>query len=227
MQNTPVENPKQELINHLLQQKLSAHAGLEHHALQQSPLSYAQQTWWLLQELNPGSPAYNRSTLLRLTGELDPRALLSSLNALVERHRLLQVEIRTIDGMPCQLPAHFPGFELPLVDLSHLPEQQGQESALQQCLALARQPFQLDSAPLLRFYLFKITPRVHFLLAVSHHILFDAWSESVFIHDVLSLYESFITGQPSLLPPLPIDYFDAVAWQRDQLQTRALKQQLD
>ncbi|RBO82164.1 non-ribosomal peptide synthetase [Nocardia puris] len=54
------------------------------------PLSPAQQRMWVLNRLDPASPAYNIAVALRLTGHLDLDALREAVRTLVERHETLR-----------------------------------------------------------------------------------------------------------------------------------------
>ena len=54
------------------------------------PLSWAQQRLWFLDQLEPGSSAYNISWTVRLRGELQIDALQSAVDKLVMRHETLR-----------------------------------------------------------------------------------------------------------------------------------------
>ncbi|HEX6908982.1 MAG TPA: condensation domain-containing protein, partial [Longimicrobium sp.] len=54
------------------------------------PLSFAQQRLWVLDQLDPGSAAYNMPAPLRLRGPLDARALERALDDLRARHEPLR-----------------------------------------------------------------------------------------------------------------------------------------
>ncbi|MFE9575675.1 amino acid adenylation domain-containing protein [Nocardia sp. NPDC006044] len=54
------------------------------------PLSPAQQRMWVMNRLDPGSPAYNIAVALRLTGALDVEAMRLALTDVVERHESLR-----------------------------------------------------------------------------------------------------------------------------------------
>src|SRR5436190_20396993 len=53
------------------------------------PTSFAQQRLWFLNQLTPGSPAYNISLTPRLKGVLDFVAFERSLEEIVRRHEIL------------------------------------------------------------------------------------------------------------------------------------------
>src|ERR1051325_3474096 len=66
------------------------------------PLSFAQQRLWFLDQLIPGSPAYNIWEIVRLTGPLDRSALQWSLEEIVNRHESLRTVFKDTDGQPVQ-----------------------------------------------------------------------------------------------------------------------------
>src|SRR5689334_6456494 len=55
-----------------------------------TPLSFAQQRLWLIQQLDPESYLYNVPRAVRLEGELDVTALQASLNEIIRRHEALR-----------------------------------------------------------------------------------------------------------------------------------------
>src|SRR5215212_4791802 len=60
-----------------------------------SPLSFAQQRLWLLDQLVPGNPFYNVPSALRLSGPLDGPALERSLSEITRRHETLRTTFRS------------------------------------------------------------------------------------------------------------------------------------
>ena len=64
------------------------------------PLSFAQQRLWFLDQLEPGSAAYNLSGRLHLEGRLEVSSLEASLNEIVRRHEALRTIFSTRDGEP-------------------------------------------------------------------------------------------------------------------------------
>src|SRR5690606_41493396 len=57
-----------------------------------------------------------------------------------------------------------------------------------------------------RACLIQHTPEDHSLLFVIHHIVFDAWSKTVFLEELWAAYHAFVSGLPLTLPPLSITY---------------------
>ena len=103
------------------------------------PLSYAQQRLWFLDQLEPGSPTYNLSIALRLTGVLDVFALEKSLDEIVRRHEILRTIFPAQDGQPVQVIV--PAFPLTLLveDLRAIPDVM-REAEVQQAAAAESWP---------------------------------------------------------------------------------------
>jgi len=62
----------------------------------------------------------------------------------------------------------------------------------------------------------------HVLLRTMHHIVSDGWSEGVFNHELMVLYEAFVEGRENPLRPLRVQYADFALWQRRWLEGGAL-----
>jgi hypothetical protein len=67
----------------------------------------------------------------------------------------------------------------------------------------------------------------HRLLLTVHHIVSDTASiYSVFLPELVALYEAFATGKSSPLPELSIQYADFAHWQREQWQAGSWAEQM-
>jgi amino acid adenylation domain-containing protein/non-ribosomal peptide synthase protein (TIGR01720 family) len=190
------------------------------------PLSYAQARLWFLEQLEPGSSAYNIPAAVRLSGTLHVAALEHSLKEIIRRHEILRTTFAMVDGEPIQVIAPTSTLTLPVVDLSNLSPQQQPAQVQQLAHAEAMQPFDLNRSPLLRVTLLQLDQTEHVLLLVMHHIVSDGWSVGVLIRELVALYSAFSTGQPSPLPELTIQYADFAHWQRQWLQGEVLQAQL-
>ncbi|HSP79762.1 MAG TPA: condensation domain-containing protein, partial [Myxococcaceae bacterium] len=190
------------------------------------PLSFAQQRLWFLDQLEPGRPFYNVPLAFRVSGRLDVAALERGFHALVERHESLRTIFVTRDEEPQQLIS--PAVEMPLsvVDLSEVPQPEREVEAKRLAEEEARRPFSLERGPLLRTLLLRLGEDEHVLLITLHHIISDGWSLGVLVREVAALYHAFASGQRPRLEPLPVQYADYAAWQRQWLRGEALEVQL-
>ncbi len=190
------------------------------------PLSFAQQRLWFVNQLQPGTPAYNISIAVHLTGRLNVAVLSRSFNEVIQRHEVLRTSFVAVDGEPLQVIASVPTFTLPMVDLRQLPDTEREVEAQRLATKEATLPFDLTLRPLLRAKLLHLAQEEYMLLLTMHHIVADGWSIGVFIRELTALYEAFSTGKSSPLPDLPIQYVDFTYWQRQWLQGEVLETQL-
>jgi amino acid adenylation domain-containing protein len=194
----------------------------------QLPLSFAQQRMWLVDQLEPGAPTYNISEALRLTGRLDVTALERSLAELVRRHEALRTTFAVVEENPVQVigaPTAVDA-QLPVEDLSGLPQAEREAGALRRAREEAKRPFDLERGPLWKARLLRLDEEEHVLLLTKHHIVSDAWSMGLIRRELAALYEAFSNGRPSPLPELPIQYADYALWQRQWLTGEVLEEQI-
>ncbi|MEO8429266.1 MAG: condensation domain-containing protein, partial [Verrucomicrobiota bacterium] len=115
-----------------------------------SPLSFAQEALWFIEQFNPGNCAYNISTAIRLAGPLNVAALEKSLGEIMRRHEALRTTFGWVDENPVQVITAPTAFCLPLIDLSVLPPGQRAERTEEVASQEARSPFDLTKGPLFR-----------------------------------------------------------------------------
>ncbi len=190
------------------------------------PLSFSQQRLWLIDQIEPGSPAYNIPKALRLVGEIEPGLLQWIFSEIVRRHESLRTTFVSRENGPVQVIASPEPLDLPLLDLSHLPEKERESQAQDLALAEARRPFDLQRGPLLRLLLVRLAERNHLLLLTMHHIVADGWSMGILVREITALYLAFVEGRPASLPELPVQYADFAAWQVSWLQGEVLEREL-
>ena len=194
--------------------------------LEPLPLSLAQERLWFLDRMQPGNPALNMGSALRLRGRLDTRALERALNEIVRRHEALRTSFREVDGSPVQWIAPSLWIPLPLIDLVSLPESAREPAAGRITQVSLAASFDLAAGSLVRTSLLRLAPDLHLFLLDVHHIVSDGWSAGVMNRELIALYGAFAAGEPSPLPPLPIQYGDFARWQRQWLRGETLETQL-
>ncbi|NOJ91140.1 amino acid adenylation domain-containing protein, partial [Myxococcus xanthus] len=191
------------------------------------PVSFAQQRLWFIDQLHPGSASYNVPIVLRIEGSLDVGALQRAFSALVARHESLRTTFASHEGQPVQVIHPAMDVQLAFEDLSTLPEEEREAEFRARATRTALRPFHLERGPLMRVGLSRLSPDVHALVLVLHHIVSDGWSLGVLVREVGALYAAFLEGRSPGLPELPVQYADYAVWQRQWLSGAVLETQLD
>jgi amino acid adenylation domain-containing protein/non-ribosomal peptide synthase protein (TIGR01720 family) len=190
------------------------------------PLSFAQERLWFLDQMFPGSSTYNMPFSIRLRGRLDVPALRRTLTEIVRRHEILRTVFPSRNGQPEQSvrPPH--DWTLPVVDLTGLAGPQ--EAEVRRIdREEATRPFDLMRELPLRATLVRLGRESHQALFTMHHIASDGWSMRVLIREVREIYNAFSSGEPCPLAPLPVQYADFAAWQREWLGSGLLESHLE
>ncbi|HEX2254275.1 MAG TPA: amino acid adenylation domain-containing protein, partial [Thermoanaerobaculia bacterium] len=176
------------------------------------PLSFAQQRLWFLDQLEPGSAAYNLAGAYRLRGALSLAALAAAFRAVADRHEVLRTTFPVEAGRPRQRIAGAPAVRPAVVDLSALADPAAAATRLARREAAT--PFDLAAGPLLRVRVLRLAADDHLLVVNLHHIAGDGWSIALLAEEVRRLYAAARAGEPARLAPLPVQYADYAVWQR-------------
>ncbi|MEW5929751.1 MAG: amino acid adenylation domain-containing protein [Gemmatimonadota bacterium] len=192
-----------------------------------APASFAQQRLWFIDQLAPGSPAYNIPAPVRIGGPLDAAVLERALREVVRRQDALRTTLHADEsGTPFQAVAPEADFALRVADLAPLPEG-GRAAELERRLREeAAGPFDLAAGPLWRAELLRLAADDHVLLLTLHHAVCDGHSTHLLAREIAALYDAFARGLPSPLPELRAQYGDFAAWQRNRLQGAAFEEQV-
>ncbi len=190
------------------------------------PLSFAQERFWFIDQLEPGNPSYNTPEAWRLSGPLNVAALEQALNEITRRHEILRTNFLVFDGTPMQVVNPPRPVPLEIVDLRSLPASGREAEAARLAVEEGRRPFDLARGTLVRTTLLKLADDEHIVLRTEHHIINDGLSREIFLREIAALYDAFSHGRPSPLAELPIQYADYAVWQRQWLQGERLDAQL-
>jgi amino acid adenylation domain-containing protein len=191
-----------------------------------TPLSFAQQRLWFLDQLESGKSVYNICRAYRLNGPLDGCALTQSVNEIVCRHEILRTTFPTVNDQPLQEVAPNLTPVIPVLDLEQLPKSIRETEILRILAEEAAKPFNLARGPLWTVTLLRLEKEAHVLLFRAHQIICDGWSISIFFRELETLYREQINGEPANLPELHVQFGDYALWQHESLKRPALVAQL-
>jgi amino acid adenylation domain-containing protein len=193
----------------------------------ETPLAFAQERLWFMEQLEPGQPFNNIPFAIRIEGELNLDALERAVAEIVRRHKTLRTAFKSANGRPVAMVLPEADIRIPTVDLSALTATERETRAEQTMCEEARQPFDLTQCPLLRARVVRLGGDDYLLLLTTHHIVCDGWSMGVFYRELTALYRAFSEGKPSPLAQLQVDYADFARSQRERLQGETLQRQVD
>lgn len=204
------------------------------------PLSFGQERLWQVEQLHPSSAVHNLRGVFRLSGPLDYDALKASLQAIVDRHETMRSRFPAVEGQPTLVIEPQLTLELPLVDLRDLSAEAQGERVRSIAVTEVQTPFDLATAPLIRYKLLQLGAEDYVLIRTVHHIINDVWTDTVRLRELAQLYSAFTNPaftDPALsddtliktapLEPLAIQYVDFAAAQRQWLQGAVLEEQLN
>ncbi|MCU0289002.1 MAG: SDR family NAD(P)-dependent oxidoreductase, partial [Acidobacteria bacterium] len=164
------------------------------------PLSSAQERLFILQQLEVANTAYNITTVLLFTGNIDSEKMAETFKKLIARHESLRTSFHMVDEKPVQR-VHG------LTKVLGSPETFFQKGSWPPEAFV--QSFDLSQAPLLRIGIIENGPDSIMILDM-HHIITDGLSMQVFVNDFMALY----AGRG--LSRLKLRYRDYAVWQRSE-----------
>jgi amino acid adenylation domain-containing protein len=176
-------------------------------------LSSAQERLYFIQQMNPGSTAYNMPQVIPLDIAVDKKKLEQTFNRVINRHESFRTSFPVVNQAPVQRIGE-KNYKLQITNYKQIPNYKLQITNINENFV---QPFDLSEAPLLRVELIKLAESQHILLLDMHHIITDGQSQQIFFNDLMALYR----GIP--LPLLRIQYKDYARWQHRQKDEESFK----
>lgn len=189
------------------------------------PLSFSQQSLWLLDKINEGSNHYNLTSAFKLKGKVNYKALDQTFLTILQRHESLR-SCFSVDasGEPVQHIQDISRFNVAVEELD-ISQENYESQIIQVIQEETHRKFDLTKDLLLSIRLLKLRPEEHILIANMHHIASDGWSTGILVKEMNALYTSYVKGESNPLPELSIQYSDYAYWQRQWLKGKVLEEQ--
>ena len=188
-----------------------------------SPLSFAQERLWFIEQYENGTDAYHIPVLFELSSAINIPVLEKAIQSVIKRHEIL----RTV-FVPNEHSVYLQQVKDTQINIIH--KEINNETFLSQQKELLQQRFDLSTEYPIRVGVFHLTDKqTQFLMVILHHVAFDAWSKNIFMKELLYFYclltkiETYASNCVSLaanshqdsLPTLEIQYNDFSVWQRN------------
>ncbi|MEI9936660.1 MAG: non-ribosomal peptide synthase/polyketide synthase [Pseudomonadota bacterium] len=191
-----------------------------YHELPLTPI----QSWFFAR--NPAGEAhYNQSVLLRVNGELDQAALGRAVVALVARHDALRLRfVRGQNGWAQRLDRG--GVNLGLQSPVDLRAQSDWAVRLEVEAHRLQRSLDLVQGPLFRVAYFRIGEDDGRLLLLAHHLVVDAVSWRIVLHDLAAAYQQAARGEPVTFAPSVTPWTAWVAAAHAHADSSAVREEL-
>jgi len=187
------------------------------------PLSFSQERLWFFEQLFPGTAVYNWPFAWPLDFAIPGDAARKMLNDLVERHEILRTTYRLVDNVPMQCVAPpAPAYVL-FHDFSGSPDPFAEVQA--SLVNYGQIAFDLAHGPLCKFYFFRTGENSTVMGGVMHHSVVDAGSRQTLIEEMSRLLS--MQDARAATAPLPLQYGDYAAWQRENFSSDRRSPSLD
>lgn len=174
-------------------------------------VSAAQRRLFIVHQTEQDNVGYNETLHMVIEGDLDVQRLQRVIAELVHRHEILRTSL-TLDGTDVIQRVH------PIVPFG-IERYDADDTSLDLLLNNIVRPFVLDSAPLFRVALIRVSPTLHRLVMDFHHVVIDGTSMVVLYREMMQLYG----GAP--LDPVTIHYKDYAQWQAAEKQLAVIRSQ--
>jgi Condensation domain/TubC N-terminal docking domain len=181
------------------------------------PLSHQQERMMSSVRRSARPAVWNVALRISLCGDVDVPALCAALDGLVDRHYALRTRFVEEDGGWVQEIAGARRLEVPLTDLTAVPEADRADLAERICHETAHQPFDLAREDPVRAHLIRVTPHDVQLILVVHHIACDGWAVGVLLRDLAAGYTTLVSRDAGPLDPPVMQCTDYARWQRSHL----------
>ena len=133
-----------------------------------------------------------------------------AIQTIVGRHESLRTRFEEIGGEARQEIEKESGIEMEVEDLRGWEEREKQERVREVMRREGREAFDLRRGPVLRVKLLRLGEEEHVLVRTMQHIVSDGWSEGIFNHELVVLYEKLgrwrdlLTSQQRLASLTPV-----------------------
>jgi len=228
MNNNSLQN-KTELFYYLLSKtrvKTNIKKQVRNEGLNLFPLSFSQEEFYFLNQLQPNDLALNLSFAYKLSGQLDINALEKTFTEIVRRHEVLRTVFIENDEGIFQKILLFSNFKLPVIDIEFKNTENHIAYAQEILSDLSLEPYDFVKGPLFRVQLIKISNEKYILWWGMHHIICDAGGQIILMKEIKELYSWFAFGERHKLPKLERQIADFAVWQRENYETNGLKEKI-
>ncbi|MGB2784616.1 amino acid adenylation domain-containing protein [Psychrobacter sp.] len=201
----------------------------QHTETNEYPLSFPQQQLWFLSELNPDLAVYHIPISFELKGSLDVNKLQQAFDHVSRSHSLLRARFIQNNNQVIQMLSQTV-HEIKVCNiewLAHIENEKQQVELSKLLSAEAKQIMDLANDGALRATLYRITKHHYYFALTFHHIIADGWSINFYLTQLSDAYNALCEERKLLHIEQKTNYFDFAVWQRTQMESSKIIEQLE
>ena len=173
-------------------------------------LTTPQQNIWNLQKYYSDSAISNICGAIFYDTRLRTDILSQAINKEIELQTGLRLQFCEVDGKPAQYVADYTYQDIPVRIFST------KEDYVAFANDFARQPVKLTGGRMYEFCIVEVEDRSGFIVKASH-LISDAWSFSLFAHEITNFYNTLATGKQ--IPENGFSYIDYIETEKQYLES--------
>ncbi|MCO7199087.1 non-ribosomal peptide synthetase [Pseudoalteromonas sp. OANN1] len=229
-----IQDQKQAIIDFLSEQESNTNNSVEIAKIERNaesfPLSFAQQRFWFMEQLEGSSAHYNMPISIKVTGKFDTDIAQRALEQLVNQNEILRTTYHWVDEVAMQRIHHnvVPKF----THYCLKQDSDDQQAEIKGLITKETQAsFDLSNDVMIRGAWIQIDEckdNVEGVLILTvHHIAGDEGSTKLLTEQFTQLYAQIALGETTSANKSEIQYLDYAIWQREQFTGATLKKELD
>lgn len=186
------------------------------------PTSFAQKRIIISDKLFSGDQAYNIAAGVKIQGNLNTSYLDKTLKLIVMKHSILNTNVEEKEG-DFKLIARE---NLPELTIEKIEPSKNIDSIIHNLTEIANIKFDIYKDPLVKFRLFEISKNDYIFLFVTHHLVADGWSLSIFINELITIYKNLCRSNDIFFNKNNKQYWDYINFQNNFLLSQEYTNQL-
>ncbi|HJP37733.1 MAG TPA: amino acid adenylation domain-containing protein [Gammaproteobacteria bacterium] len=193
-----------------------------------APLSFQQQSFWVLNQLYPSMTGSNEQFVIPLDGPVDIGRLEKAWNAVLERHEVLRTVFRETDSGVRQVVLPHRNVSLPVsvIDKTDV-EDKGAGRFMAAAQAAIGTSYDLTAGPLINACLYRFSAQHAKLLVNAHHIIADGLSIRIIRDELVRRYDLSAQSETGQSLPPAMQYSDYSIRQRAESHGDGWERNLD
>ena len=150
-------------------------------------LTNPQKSIWMIEKFNPNSNINCMGGSIKIYEKVNFELLIKAYNLFLEKNDGLRLRVIEKDGVPYQYIADYIPEDVPIKDITR-------KEFDEKMMNYIPTPFQVIDSKLYSFEVYRFEDGEGVYVAYLHHLICDAWTTSLFVNGIMTLYHALKNG---------------------------------